>query len=140
MYRASSPKLFHDHRPGAAQLYPLDHIRAMSITRFTLCILVAAFVSIVGCATQTPDPLAGWHFSSLNNLHSNQAITDDYQNYIQSQKGFVGAVDFLEDGAGQHAVDIKMGVNGRWWRHILIYDKENKRIKVIRYKTGGYRS
>lgn len=69
---------------------------------------------------------------------------DDYQDYIQKlsprKKEFVGAVDFFEDDMGRHAVDIKTGAYGTWWRHILIYDKTNKRIKVITYKTGGYRS
>jgi hypothetical protein len=114
------------------------------INRFglTFLVLLAALFWAAGCATRTPDPLAGWRFSSLNNLHSNKAITDDYQDYIQKlpskKRQFVGAVDFFEDGMGQHAVDIKMGVDGTWWEHVLIYDKENKRIKVVRYADGKY--
>ena len=64
--------------------------------------------------------------------------------YIQSlslkRKDFVGSVDFLESRTGQHAVDIKIGINGKWWEHILIYDKDNTRIKVIKYRNGGYES
>jgi|SRR5579859_948384 len=107
-------------------------------------VLLAIILCGAGCATTVPDPLAGWHFSGLDNLDSNKAIVDDYQDYIRKlpsrQKGFVGSVGFFEDGAGQHAVGIQMGVNGTWWNHILIYDKENKRIKVVVYRNGGYRS
>jgi hypothetical protein len=114
------------------------------INRFGVLVLLAAFFWTNGCVTQMPDPLAGWHPSSLNNLHLNKMITDDYQDYIQKlsprKKEFVGAIDYFEDGTGRHAVDIKTGANGRWWRHVLIYDNANKRINVIAYKTGGYRS
>src|SRR5215831_18532849 len=101
----------------------------MRFTQYAFCIFLASFIWGIGCARQHPDPLAGWHSASLECLESNQSISEDYQRYIHTQRGFVGAVDFLGDDAGQHAVDIKMGVNGRWWRHILIYDKNNKRIK-----------
>jgi len=99
-----------------------------------------------GCNTSkpTPDPLASFHFSSLNNLHANKIIETDYQNYIQklpaSEKDFVGSMGFSEDNTGQHAVHLTIGVGGTWWEHILIYDKDNKRIKVIKYRNGGYRS
>jgi hypothetical protein len=113
----------------------------MKITRFLF--LLTVFVLMAGCATSThTDPLAGWHFSSLNNLHSNQAITDDYQAYIQTlhlkKRGFVGAVDFFEDGTGQHAVKIEIGLNGTWSEHVIIYDKDNKRTKVTKYADGRY--
>ena len=106
------------------------------------CILLAAFVLVTGCVTHRPDPLAGWKpdFSR----QTSQVIVDDYQDYIHKlpprQSGFVGSVEWFEDGTGQHAIDIGIGVNGRWWRHVLIYDKDNKRIKVIKYKTGWYQS
>ena len=103
--------------------------------------LSVAVISGCSCSAPKPDPLAGWKSASKN---PDQAITNDYQDYIQKLppkgKDFVGSVIFFEDGTGQHAIDIGIGVNGRWWRHILIYDKENNRIKVIKYKTGGYQS
>jgi len=46
----------------------------------------------------------------------------------------------INDGAGQHAVQIEVALNGKWWRHILVYDKNNKRIKTIKYSPGHYRS
>jgi hypothetical protein len=100
---------------------------------------LAALVWVVGCAT--PNPLAGWHFSNLDNLRSNPAITADCHDYVQKlpsrQKGFIDSVDYFEDGTGQHAVDIKIVFNGTRWEHVLIYNKENKRIKVIKHKSSG---
>src|SRR5271156_3530180 len=81
--------------------------------------LMAMF--LFGCGRNpskpTPDPLTGFHFSSLNNLDSNKAITDDYKNYIQTlspeEKKYLGPspIGFCEDGTGQHAVEIKIGIN-----------------------------
>jgi hypothetical protein len=114
----------------------------MNITRFTSQIVLLVMLGwTAGCATH-PDPLAGWKVDFDH--QPDQVIVNDYQDYIQKiplrQRGFVGSVDWLGDGMGQHAIDIKIGVNGTWRDHVLIYDKENKRIKVIKYSNGGYRS
>jgi hypothetical protein len=117
----------------------------MNVVRFTSCFLLAAFVWVAGCATQSPDPVAGWKFCySDNPIRSNKAVIDDYQDYIRNlphhDRQFVGSINSLEDGTGQHAITIQEGINGTYWIHVLIYDKDNKRIKVIKYKDGGYRS
>jgi hypothetical protein len=101
-----------------------------------------AFISAMGCSSKpTPDPLAGWHAASKN---PDQTIDSDYKNYIQTlspeEKRSVGLTHFYEDGTGQHAIEIIIGINGRYWRHILIYDKDDKRIKTIKYATGYYAS
>ena len=109
-------------------------------------LLAAIFLSAFGCACwkPAPDPLAGFYIDAFQTADSNKLIADDYKEYIQSlslkRKDFVGSVDFLESRTGQHAVDIKIGINGKWWEHILIYDKDNTRIKVIKYRNGGYES
>jgi hypothetical protein len=41
---------------------------------------------------------------------------------------------------GQHAVKIEIPLNGAYSEHVLFYDKENKRIKVIVYSGGRYAS
>jgi hypothetical protein len=116
----------------------------MKITRFTSQILLLAmFAWIAGCATH-PDPLAGFHIAALYNPDSHKAITDDYKAYIKTlspeEQKYAGPILFYEDGMGQHAVDIEIGINGTSWKHILIYDKDDKRIKTIKYASGDYRS
>ena len=107
-------------------------------------ILLAAFILVGGCATQTPDPLAGWKpLFGREYEQLDEAIRGDYQNYILTltpKERQSPSVHFYGDGTGQHAVEIIIGLNGRWWRHILIYDKENNRIKAIKYATGYYAS
>jgi hypothetical protein len=114
----------------------------MNISRLTSYILLAAFTLVIGCAYKAPpDPLAGWHPASHE---PDPVIEKDYQDYIQkssaAEKKNVSPVEVFEDGTGQHAISFAFGVNGRYTRHILIYDKDNKRIKVIKYKTGWYQS
>jgi hypothetical protein len=121
----------------------------MNTTRFTFCILLAAILWGAGCAAPKPalDPLAGWKVLLTRDSEKlNQAITDDYRDYIQKlppeERKFVddNNIWFYEDGTGQHAVRIEIGLNHTWWEHVLIYDKENKRIKVIKYPNGRYAS
>jgi hypothetical protein len=106
-------------------------------------VLMAIFVFGFGCNTSkpTPDPLAGWQ---LEFKEIAPTIDKDSQGYIQSlspeEKKNVCLGHYYKDGTGQHAVEIIIGVNGRGWRHILIYDKDNKRIKTIKYATGYYAS
>jgi hypothetical protein len=114
------------------------------ISRATLVILLAAFVYVFsGCTTSPhPDPLAGWQGDF--NEQPNQVIINDYQNYIQQlpqqERQAATIDDWLKDGKGQHAIMITVSLDGTTWRHILIYDKDNKKIKVIKYSSGGYRS
>jgi hypothetical protein len=109
--------------------------------------LYAMVVSGCSCSAPKPmpDPLAGFHWCSLTKLDSNKAITDDYKAYIQTlspeERKYMGPHEFFEDATGQHAVRIETDINGdQAWYHILIYDKDNKRIKVIKYYRGKYMS
>jgi hypothetical protein len=120
----------------------------MGIIRIALCVLLATSVWIVGCATQPrPDPLAGWKvLLSRDSEKLSPVLKDDYRVYIQKQlvpkKYFIDENDiwFYEDGNGQRAVRIDIPVNGTYWEHVLVYDKDNKRIKVLIYSGGKYRS
>jgi hypothetical protein len=113
-------------------------------------ILALGFCVMVmpGCNCSAPkpiaDPLAGFHVSDLQNLNSNKAITDDYKAYIRTlspDEQKFASVDYYFDGrGGQHAVQIRIPLNGTWYEHDLFYDKDNKRIKVIKRITGGYQS
>ena len=87
----------------------------------------------------------GWHFCFSQDPNKlDKAIAANYQDYIQKlpseERNYVGTIHLFEDGAGRHAVKIEIGLNGTWWEHVLIYDKNNKRIKTIKYSSGGYRS
>jgi hypothetical protein len=90
----------------------------------------------------TPDPLAGFKIDF--NHDPNQIIEKDYQDYIQKlspeERNSAGYTQYFEDGTGQHAIKITRGINGTVWEHVLIYDKNDKRIKTIKYTSGGYRS
>jgi hypothetical protein len=109
-----------------------------------ICVMV-----ISGCSCSapkpTPDPLVGFHFCGSQDPNKlNKAITDDYKVYIQTlspeEQKNADLIFFYEDGTGQHAVQIKIPLNGIWYEHDLFYDKDNKRIKVIKRITGGYQS
>ena len=106
--------------------------------------LMAMFILGYGCNTSklSPDPLVGFHAASKN---PEQVIVDDYQNYIKSlspeEKTYMGPTQFFEDGTGQHAVRIEVDLGGKdAWYHVLFYDKDNKRTKVIIYFKGKYMS
>ncbi len=111
---------------------------------FLMC--AAALIWSVGCVTSkpTPDPLAGWTRCWSQDPKDFDKITADYRAYInslpQELRVGVGPVEFLENKAGEHAIRIEIGVNGVDWAHILIYDINNNRIKVIKYVSGYYRS
>jgi hypothetical protein len=119
----------------------------MSITRYTFCILLAATVLLVGCASKpAPDPLAGWKsLSTRDGKKFDQAIANDYQDYVQELRSKHYFIDennfwFYEDATGQHAVRISIPINGTEWEHVLIYDRNDKRVKVVKYVSGHYRS
>src|SRR5213592_1037892 len=113
----------------------------MSVIRF--CVLLASLVLAVGCTTSkpTPSPLAGFSLCfSQDPAKLVKAIQSDYQDYIKrlppEERKNVALIHTLEDGTGQHAINIEIGINGTWWEHVLIYDKENNRTKVVKYKGG----
>jgi hypothetical protein len=121
----------------------------MKIIQFIVCFLLAMFLCGFGCSSSkpTPDPLAAWKVLLSHDYEKlDKAITVDYRDYIQKlppgERYYVteSEIWFLEDGNGQHAVRIEIPLNGTWWEHVLIYDKDNKRIKTIKYSNGGYRS
>ena len=116
------------------------------LNRHSILLIVFAMTLAVvcGCASSKPaiDPLTGFYTADLRNLISNNAITSDYKNYIKTlspkEQKFAGPIIYFENGAGLHAVKILIGINGKVWEHVLIYDKDNHRIKMIKYRNGGY--
>jgi len=119
----------------------------MSIFRFTFCILLVASVLAAGCSCSATkpaaDPLTGFHHADEADMDKNKAITDDYKDYIQKlsrkEKQYLGPILYFGDGTGQHAVQIETDIGGKaCWYHILFYDKDNKRTKVVKYFYGRY--
>ena len=118
------------------------------INRFTILLAMLTTMLVLGSGCNTskpePDPLAGFHMSDLQNLDNNQTITANYKAYIKTlspdEQKYAGPILYFEDGTGQHAVKILIGLNGTVWEHVLIYDQNNKRIKTVKYSNGGYRS
>jgi hypothetical protein len=91
------------------------------------------------------DPLTGFHRADEADMDKNKAITDDYKDYIQKlspkETQCLGPVFYFEDGTGQHAVRIESDKDGKdCWYHILFYDKDNRRVKVVKYFYGRYQS
>lgn len=113
------------------------------VSYFGIIILATVFLCGFGCSTSkpTPDPLAGWQ---IDFDQPDAAIDKDYKNYIQNlsltRKDFVMSTTFHKDAKGGHAVGIQVGVNGTWWIHVLFYNQDDQRIRIIKYKNGGYRS
>lgn len=111
-------------------------------------VLALCMMILSGCSCSAPkpqpDPLAGFHAYSLQHLDDNKVITADYKAYIKTlspdEQKYAGPINFYEDGNGQYAVEIRIGLDGTDWSHILIYDKDNKRIKTIKYAAGHYAS
>ncbi len=88
-----------------------------------------------------PDPLVGW--KSKPGVRP-KPITEDYQNYIHAlppdQRKALIENDFMvqlfEDSSGAHALQIKILVYRTGWKHVLIYDQSDTRIKVLKYKNS----
>jgi hypothetical protein len=120
------------------------------MNKFASCfLLVVVLALIAGCDPKPhPDPLAGWKkWGTDTGYHLDKAITNDLQSYISTlppQERELAAFPydqlFCEDGTGQHAVEISIPLDGTWWKHVLIYDKTNKRMKTIKYRSGRYSS
>jgi signal peptidase I len=102
--------------------------------------LCAMVISGCSCNTSkpTPDPLAGWNIDFSQPGPGDIIIAKDYKDYIQKEKlqQYTPMVFFYENEIGQHAVEIKFGLNKVNWHHVLIYDKDNKRIKTLKYISG----
>jgi hypothetical protein len=120
----------------------------MKITKLSFCLLI--LFSVSGCATGR-NALQGWKADQKahGGCPFDKSVCDDYKHYIDKlssdQKAILRDWDisFYEDGSGRHAVMIrnvrKLGwVYNYTYNHVLIYDKSNRRIKVIRYRTGRY--
>ena len=125
---------------------------------FPIFLLLMTVALGFGCATKKPDPFAGWKsiggFTyNLDELRENlghgrdiNEIIDDAQKFIQTlppnQSGAnLGPFQLYEDGTGQHAVEFRDFIGPYTSvQYALFYDKENKRVKVIKLGKSQYMS
>jgi hypothetical protein len=131
----------------------------------SLFVLILALLSLSGCLS-TSDPLTGWMpdgdsgFVDMNGtcqayvkqIPYGKAVSDDVQTFIdtlpvrkgsfadRSESYWIYKISLSKDGMGQHAVQIYLNLNGDYLSYVLIYDGNNVRTKVIKYKSGTYRS
>jgi hypothetical protein len=124
------------------------------LAAFTGLILIMLVSILFICRPVTSksisDPVAGWAFQTFDDFlpssqrhhyHLDSAITDDYHNFIKTNNlNLMGAITgYYEDGNGQHAIEFVASppkLNATW-NYVLIYDKDNKRTKVIKYNYSG---
>ena len=115
----------------------------ISSSKIFVCTFVVVLTFAFGCypSKPTPDPLEGFHVAGKfdPDSNSNKAINEDSKNYIQTlspkERDMAGR-EFFEDDNGRHAVRIYYTLNDNNWVHVLIYDKNNHRIKAIKYVSG----
>jgi hypothetical protein len=119
----------------------------MNIIQLSFCVLLAGSFCWNGCelfASHT-NPIAGWEVADYVG-QPNEMIVKDYQDFIQTlpakEKSLVdsASISYFKDATGQHAIKIEIPQNGIWWEYVLIYGKDNERIKTVKYTSGGYRS
>ena|SRR5438105_4968807 len=121
----------------------------MNINRFVFWILLALTVCSTGCYSMrnSPfevlyshfNPVEGW--KRLDKQKPSPAIEKDYHDFINKKaRGFIGSTGYLEDANGQHAMTIETGQDGTYWTYVLIYDRNDKRIRVKKYISGHYMS
>ena len=111
--------------------------------------LLGLFLMALGGCTQHSDPLKNWQdLGWLSQAEVPEMIRQDARAYFRTLPDRLRtkaeksdwAVSYLEDGTSQHAVVLEDGHNGEYWRYALIYDRDNRRIKVLKYSTGSYMS
>jgi hypothetical protein len=123
----------------------LENINKWLLLRFTAIFI--ALLCVAGCATPAPNPLTGWSFCTGKERDILQiSLSEDYHDYINKLPPKVRYyvqdynIRFFKDGTNQHAVKIEIPLKGSYIQHVLFYDNQNKRVKVIVYSDGKYAS
>ena len=141
-----------DFTVAVAQLFHVRAYRTMNINRFVFYFLLTVTVCLTGCFTpmDSPvevfyshtNPVEGWkNLQFAKDPNPSPAIDKDYHDFInKSVRGFILDTNYLEDGKGQHAITIQAGRDDTYWTYVLIYDRNDKRIKVKKYISGHYMS
>jgi hypothetical protein len=99
----------------------------------------------------------GYMSDTIDTLPGYKPISDDVQDYVNKLPVdttrydpkvnsdrrwcyWIQDMTFYEDGTGQHAVSFTIPHDGTDWGYVLVYDKNNKRVRAVRYVAGHYMS
>lgn len=92
----------------------------------------------------TTKPFVGWYSDGDIRFHLVKIVTDDYQEYITKNKLVMPNWFniYYENQTGKCAVTFQAFLpnENASQRYALIYDKNNKRIKVVKYDYRRYQS
>ena len=102
-------------------------------------------VGEVGCKngemTAEISPIPGYKVISDDvQKFVNKLPVDHFSDCTRRWCYWIEDMRFYEDGTGRHAVSFQIPHNGTSWGYVLIYDKNNERLKAVRYVQGHYMS
>lgn len=112
-------------------------------------LLRLAFVSscwlLTGC-TPHSDAMAGWkELGAFSEEGVPQTIKRDALAYFSTLPDeeresieYDWAVRYWEGENGQHAAVLEAPHDGEYWSIALIYDRDNHRLRVLKYSTGSF--
>ena len=114
----------------------------------------------------TNEPLVGWYSDGdtgvtdggyqacIEKIPYGNAISNDVRNFVEklpmvkspfgfipsrSENYWITQMSFFVDGTGQHAIKIDdIPIEGTYQNYVLIYNKSDVRIKVIKFSSGHY--
>jgi len=152
--------------PAARKAWPSFYRQATSAmipTRALFSILMTVVLSTVGCVSTT-NPLAGWRSDGcscyvdmngscqayVQSIPYSKAVSDDVLHFIArmprhgdnyshgsgKESNWIFGILLFKDGASRHAVEIETVAEGLYLNYVLIYDKDNQRIKVLKFTDG----
>jgi hypothetical protein len=117
--------------------YPYAGIKDVPLPQGVAKPVAVATTTPAAPASAVPAELKGWQPTA--DLPDKAVITD-YNDYIkelpQAERERVADVRYFNDGAGQNAVAITVNGKDGSWTHVLIYDKQNKRLRVSKLAQG----
>jgi hypothetical protein len=116
-----------------------------------LCLFLAGAICGSGCSTyrDVQDPLQGWkRWKGPELSRLDDPVRNDIADYIArlspGWRASLGGndIDFSQDGEGHYAAKFHVEIE-HWYQlgakiqeHILIYDENKKRERVIKYISG----
>lgn len=109
-------------------------------------ILVLACMAwvLVGCTDKSKilSSENGWKTCPAEQL--SKTISDDYRGFVNAlpsdERALVDRANTFcySNTNGKHAVRFEIPLHGNWTQHVVIYNKNDKRLKTFRYNRGRY--